>query len=96
MHLLAATAGVVSDGSEAADLGQTSGDIVFLSAADTELAALAAAQTRAGKNAPTLRLANFLKLKHHYKIMVQSLILCLKMNQLILATHSFPQVFAEN
>ena len=64
MHLLAATAGIISDGSEAADLGQTPGEIVFLSAADTELAALAAAQGRAGKNAPTLRLANFLQLKH--------------------------------
>ena len=48
MHLLAATPGVVSDGSEAVDLGQTPGDIVVLSAADTELAALAAAQSRAG------------------------------------------------
>ena len=64
MHLLAATAGIISDGSEATDLGQTPGEIVFLSAADTELAALAAAQGRAGKNAPTLRLANFLQLKH--------------------------------
>ena len=64
MHLLAATPGVVSDGSEAVDLGQTPGDIVVLSAADTELAALAAAQSRAGTGAPSLRLANFLQLKH--------------------------------
>ena len=64
MHLLAATPGVVSDGSEAVDLGQTPGDIVVLSAADTELAALAAAQSRAGRGAPSLRLANFLQLKH--------------------------------
>ena len=64
MHLLATTPGVVSDGSEAVDLGQTPGDVVVLSAADTELAALAAAQSRAGADAPTLRLANFLQLKH--------------------------------
>ena len=31
MHLLQAQAGVVSDGSEAVDLGQTPGDIVILS-----------------------------------------------------------------
>ena len=64
MHLLAATPGIVSDGSEAVDLGQTPGDIVVLSAADTELAALAAAQARAGPDTPSLRLANFLQLKH--------------------------------
>ena len=44
MHLLAATPGAVDDGSEAVDLGQTPGDIVVLSAADTEIASLAAAQ----------------------------------------------------
>ena len=68
MHLLAATPGVVSDGSEAVDLGQTPGDIVFLSAADTELAALAGAQARAGDDAPSLRLANFLQLRHHMSV----------------------------
>ena len=68
MHLLAATPGVVSDGSEAVDLGQTPGDIVMLSAADTELAALAAAQDRAGSAAPSLRLGNFLQLKHHMSV----------------------------
>lgn len=68
MHLLAATPGVVYDGSEAVDLGQTPGDIVFLSAADTELAALATAQARAGADAPSLRLANFLQLRHHMSV----------------------------
>ena len=38
MHLVKAQPGVVADGSEAVDLGQTPGDIVVLSAADTELA----------------------------------------------------------
>jgi cobaltochelatase CobN len=35
MHLLAAQPGTISDGTEAVDLGQTAGDIVVLSAADT-------------------------------------------------------------
>ena len=35
MHLLAAKPGTISDGREAVDLGQTPGDIVYLSAADT-------------------------------------------------------------
>ena len=68
MHLLAVTPGVVSDGAEAVDLGQTPGDIVFLSAADTELAALAGAQARAGAGVPSLRLANFLQLRHHMSV----------------------------
>ena len=42
MHLLAAKPGVVSDGTTAVDLGQTPGEIVILSSADTELACLAA------------------------------------------------------
>src|SRR3546814_10976529 len=48
MHLLQATPGSISDGSEAIDLGQDPGDIVFLSAAASELAALAAAQREVG------------------------------------------------
>ena len=42
MHLLATTPGQITDGSEAVDLGQSAADIVVLSAADTELACLAA------------------------------------------------------
>ncbi len=64
MHLLAAQPGAVSDGGEAVDLGQTPGDIVFLSAADTELACLAAARARLGEAAPSLRLANLMHLGH--------------------------------
>ena len=43
MHLLAAQPGAIADGSEAVDLGQSPGDIVVLSAADSELACLAGA-----------------------------------------------------
>src|SRR5689334_21297328 len=68
MHLLAAQPGTVSDGSEAVDLGQTAGDIVFLSAADTELACLAAAYDRLGDGVPTLRLASLLQLAHNLSV----------------------------
>jgi cobaltochelatase CobN len=71
MHLLAAQPGTISDGSAAVDLGQTPGDIVVLSAADSELACLAAAQRRlvAGeKDWPSLRLASLLKLTHNYSV----------------------------
>lgn len=71
MHLLAATPGAVDDGSEAVDLGQTPGEIVFLTAADTEIACLAAAQERrvaTGGEVPSLRVANLLHLKHPYSV----------------------------
>ncbi|HIP77013.1 MAG TPA: hypothetical protein EYH07_00905, partial [Kiloniellaceae bacterium] len=68
MHLLQATPGAIADGSEAVDLGQTPGDIVFLSAADTELAALAAAQAALGDEAPSLRLANLMQLGHNLSV----------------------------
>ncbi|MGH6960121.1 MAG: cobaltochelatase subunit CobN, partial [Dongiaceae bacterium] len=68
MHLLAAKPGAVSDGSEAVDLGQTPGDIVFFSAADTELACLAQAQAALPSGAPSLRLANLLFLGHNLAV----------------------------
>jgi cobaltochelatase CobN len=71
MHLLAAQPGTISDGSAALDLGQTPGDIVILSAADSELACLAAAQRRlvaAAGDWPSLRLASLLKLAHNYSV----------------------------
>jgi len=68
MHLLAAQPGTISDGGEAVDLGQTPGDIVVLSAADTELACLAAARDRLGPGFPSLRLASLLQLGHNLSI----------------------------
>ena len=71
MHLLAATPGGIDDGSEAVDLGQDPADIVILTAADTEIACLAAAQERrlaADPDAPTLRCANLLHLGHNYSV----------------------------
>ncbi len=67
MHLLNAQA-VEAEAGEPVDLGQTPGDIVFLSSAETELAVLAAARRELGAGAPTLRLANLLKLQHPYSV----------------------------
>ncbi len=63
MHLLLAQKGTISDGNEAVDLAQTPGEILFLSAADTELASLAQAH-RLAPDLLSLRLANFLTLTH--------------------------------
>jgi cobaltochelatase CobN len=68
MHLLAAGSGDILDGVEAVDLGQTPGDIALLSAADTELACLAAARAAQGPDAPSLRLANLLRLGHNLSV----------------------------
>ena len=69
MHLLLAQQGSISEGGEAIDLGQTVGDIVFLSAADTELASLAQAQQvlldgEGEEETLSLRLANLMHLSH--------------------------------
>ncbi|MFN7012151.1 MAG: cobaltochelatase subunit CobN [Allorhizobium sp.] len=67
MHLLLAQKGSISDGEEAVDLGQTPGDILFLSAADTELAAIAAA-VGARDGGPSFRLASLMSLRHPMSI----------------------------
>jgi cobaltochelatase CobN len=64
MHLLLAQKGSLSDGDEAIDLGQSPGDVLFLSAADTELASLASARRTLGETAPDLRLASLMQLTH--------------------------------
>src|SRR5690606_18627494 len=66
MHLLSAQAGALQQDGEAIDLGQTPADIVFASAADSELMMLAAAADRAG--ATDLRLANLLRLGHNLSV----------------------------
>jgi cobaltochelatase CobN len=81
MHLLAAQPGEIVDGSAAVDLGQSPADIVVLTAADSEIACLAAAQrtlvegdgtcagagdgSPSGRPVPALRLANLLQLGHN-------------------------------
>ena len=72
MHLLTATPGTVSNGDEAIDLGQSPGDIVLLTVADSELACFASAAhaltQELGEGAPRIRLANLLQLKHPYSV----------------------------
>jgi cobaltochelatase CobN len=64
MHLLAVQPGAILDGEDAVDLGQTPGDIVVLSAADSDLACLSQAVAGLPDGFPTVRLANLLRLKH--------------------------------
>ncbi|HEV7320663.1 MAG TPA: cobaltochelatase subunit CobN [Ensifer sp.] len=63
MHLLLAQKGTIADGNEAIDLGQTPADILFLSAADTELSSIAAAHGRREGGA-SLRIASLMNLMH--------------------------------
>jgi len=64
MHLLKATPGRVEAADQAVRLVQSPGDIIFLSAADTELAALAAARADCPADYPSLRVASLLQLAH--------------------------------
>ncbi len=64
MHLLLAQQGTLAEGQEAIDLGQSPAEVLFLSAADTEISALAAARHVLASSAPGLRLANLLQLQH--------------------------------
>src|SRR3954463_12293082 len=71
MHLLATEPGIIADGSAAVDLGQTPGDVIVLASADTEIALLAAAQTRRRAEdpaAPSLRLAPVMRLGHNLSV----------------------------
>ena len=61
MHLLSALQGTIDDGAQAVDLAQSPGEIVFLSAADSEIALVAAAHAPSQSK---LRCANLLALKH--------------------------------
>ncbi|OCO99014.1 cobaltochelatase subunit CobN [Ensifer sp. LC14] len=63
MHLLLAQKGTIADGNEAIDLGQTPADILFLSAADTELSSIAAAHGRRDGGF-SLRIASLMNLMH--------------------------------
>ena len=63
MHLLLAQPGATVDGGEAVDLGQSPAELVVVSAADSELAALAEARG-AMADPPGLRLASLMHLAH--------------------------------
>ena len=64
MHLQFAPTGAIDDGREARDLAQPPAEIVILSAADTELGALARAAADRPPEAPGIALTNFLQLGH--------------------------------
>ena len=64
MHLLLAQKGSVNESDEAVDLGQDPADVVFISAADTELSSLSAAKESLGKDCAELRIANLMQLSH--------------------------------
>ena len=68
MHLLVTQPGEISDGTEAVDLGQTPGDIVFLSAAASDLSILVEAHAGLGESQPSLRLANLMQLGHNMSV----------------------------
>nr|WP_319389544.1 cobaltochelatase subunit CobN [uncultured Cohaesibacter sp.] len=68
MHILAPDAGRIDDGQEAVDLGQSAGDILILSSADSELSAFALSARSRSDDAPSLRLANLMALGHPYSV----------------------------
>jgi cobaltochelatase CobN len=72
MHILAIESGTIDDGESAVDLGQSPAEIIILSAADTELALLSRAYAefhrKRNGDVPSLRLANYLKLRHNYSV----------------------------
>ena len=68
MHLLQTTSATLDDIVEPRDLGQTPGDIVVLSFADSDLFGLASAYAAEKKNLPSLRLAHLRDLRHPMSI----------------------------
>ncbi|SON56598.1 Aerobic cobaltochelatase subunit CobN [Hartmannibacter diazotrophicus] len=68
MHILATDIRSLDDTVQAVDLGQSAGEIVFLSFSDSDLALMAAAHEAAGPDAPSLRLAKLADLRHPYSV----------------------------
>ena len=68
MHLLARQSETLEGAGEAIDLGQSPGDCIVLSAANSELALLARAFDRLPHPKPSLRLANLMALGHHLSV----------------------------
>ena len=66
MHLLTAQPGLISDGDEPIDLVQRPGDLLVLSAAETDLAVLSAGLPN--RDFPESRLCNWLQLKHPFSV----------------------------
>ncbi|HKO91246.1 MAG TPA: cobaltochelatase subunit CobN, partial [Polyangiaceae bacterium] len=68
MHILATRPGGYAAGEGVVDLGQTPGDVVILSAADTDLLLLAGACEELPAQAPSLRLASLLALRSNASV----------------------------
>jgi len=68
MHLLQTTSATLDDIVEPRDLGQSPGDIVVLSFADSDLSGLASAYAAEKENLPSLRLAHLRDLRHPMSI----------------------------
>ncbi len=68
MHILASQTRRIDDGGDAVDLGQSPADVLFLSAADTELGSFAAAHAQLNGEGGCLRLANLMALSHPYSV----------------------------
>ncbi|WP_299813600.1 cobaltochelatase subunit CobN [uncultured Roseibium sp.] len=68
MHILASQTRRIDDGGDAVDLGQSPADVLFLSAADTELGSFAAAHAGLNEDRAALRLANLMALSHPYSV----------------------------
>lgn len=68
MHILASQTRRIDDGGDAVDLGQSPAQILFLSAADTELGSFASAQSALEKDRASLRLVNLMALSHPYSV----------------------------
>ena len=64
MHLLLAQKGAINESEEAIDLGQQPADLIFLSAADTELASIGDARSRMDGASFDVRVANLMQLSH--------------------------------
>ncbi len=68
MHLLRGQPKTLTGDAEPVDLEQSPGDIVILTAADTEISGLAAARRALGEDFPSVRLANWMQLLHPYSV----------------------------
>jgi cobaltochelatase CobN len=68
VHLLKGQARGFSAGAEPVDLEQSAGEIVILTAADTEISGLAAARRSLTDAFPSVRLANWMQLSHPYSV----------------------------
>src|SRR5882757_10207547 len=64
MHLLATTSTTLDETVEPVDLGQSPGDVVILSFADSDLSGLAAAWAMEREALPSVRLAHLRDLRH--------------------------------